>query len=183
MNDEERLKEAIDLATEAHKGQLRKYTDTPYIEHPLEVLSILERYYPECTIEQKQAAVLHGTVKYTDMTFDNIFKKFGEKVVIYVYWLTGVSTSIDRCKVDIKLVNRKHRSKEPPEVQIIRVAIILSECKSILEYHKGNSVIGGIFESHLKECYYTLLVMDESLYKEPLYVNTMNLLEDTLEKI
>lgn len=23
--------------TEAHKGQLRKFTDTPYIEHPIEV--------------------------------------------------------------------------------------------------------------------------------------------------
>ena len=39
--DSERVKRAVELATKAHEGQLRK-TGEPYIIHPLAVKKILE---------------------------------------------------------------------------------------------------------------------------------------------
>ena len=53
------LDRAIAFATLAHKGQKRKYTGTPYIDHPLEVMGIV-RTVPHTT-EMLMAAVLHDT--------------------------------------------------------------------------------------------------------------------------
>ena len=88
--DSDRIKRAIEVATKAHEGQLRK-TGEPYIIHPLAVKKILE----ECGMDEDTiiAGILHDTVEDTDLTLDDIKKEFGESVAFLVDGVTKLSTA------------------------------------------------------------------------------------------
>ncbi|MDO4396715.1 MAG: HD domain-containing protein [Clostridia bacterium] len=72
------INEAIRFATERHAGQKRKGTDTPYIVHPMEVMTILSSMNAE--EETMIAGVLHDTVEDTETTIDEIERLFGSRV-------------------------------------------------------------------------------------------------------
>ena len=72
------LEKAIQFATKAHEGQVRKYTGEPYIVHPLAVMETVATV--EHTDEMLMAAVLHDTVEDCDVTLDDIVTEFGEIV-------------------------------------------------------------------------------------------------------
>lgn len=74
--------EAIRFATEAHAGQTRKGSDSPYIKHPLEVADIVKTMTDN--EEVWTAAVLHDTVEDTDTSIDDIRNIFGERVASLV---------------------------------------------------------------------------------------------------
>ena len=83
--ESERIKHAIEIATEAHKDQLRK-TGEPYIIHPLAVKKILEEWQmDEDTII---AGILHDTVEDTNLTLEDIQREFGESVAFLVDGVT-----------------------------------------------------------------------------------------------
>ena len=73
---------AIEWAVKAHQNQKRKGTNVPYITHPLAVGIILAK--SGCSDEVIVAGILHDTVEDTDITLDDIRKKFGEKVAAIV---------------------------------------------------------------------------------------------------
>ena len=88
--DSSRIKHAIEVATKAHEGQLRK-TGEPYIVHPLAVKKILEEWgMDEDTII---AGILHDTVEDTDLTLDDIKNDFGETVAFLVDGVTKLSVA------------------------------------------------------------------------------------------
>ena len=73
-----RIEEAIEVAAEAHQGQYRKGTRTPYITHPYAVgLILMEAGCPEAVII---AGILHDTVEDTDLTLEFIQERFGEYI-------------------------------------------------------------------------------------------------------
>jgi (p)ppGpp synthase/HD superfamily hydrolase len=73
-----RIEEAIEVAAEAHQGQYRKGTRTPYITHPYAVgLILMEAGCPEAMII---AGILHDTVEDTDLTLAFIRERFGEDI-------------------------------------------------------------------------------------------------------
>jgi len=39
------IKKAIDFATKAHEGQVRKYTGKPYMIHPIEVSQLVCAFF------------------------------------------------------------------------------------------------------------------------------------------
>lgn len=81
----ERVSRAVELATKAHEGQLRR-TGEPYIIHPLAVKKILEEWgMDEDTIV---AGILHDTVEDTDVTLEQIKGEFGEPVAQLVDGVT-----------------------------------------------------------------------------------------------
>lgn len=85
-----RVQKAIDMAKEAHEGQLRK-TGEPYIVHPLAVKKILEEWgMDEDTII---AGILHDTVEDTHLKLDDIKREFGESVAFLVDGVTKLSTA------------------------------------------------------------------------------------------
>ncbi len=87
-----RIQHAIDIATKAHEGQLRR-TGEPYIIHPLAVKKILEEWgMDEDTVI---AGVLHDTVEDTDLTLEDIKTEFGEPVAFLVDGVTKLSTARD----------------------------------------------------------------------------------------
>ena len=86
----DRVKRAIEFATQAHEGQFRK-TGEPYIVHPLAVKKILEEWgMDEDTII---AGVLHDTVEDTDITIEDIKKEFGDTVAFLVDGVTKLSNA------------------------------------------------------------------------------------------
>ena len=80
-----RIQKAIDIATKAHEGQLRK-TGEPYIIHPIAVMKILQEWHmDEDTII---AGILHDTVEDTDLTLQEIENEFGKDVAFLVNGVT-----------------------------------------------------------------------------------------------
>lgn len=75
---ETRLDKAIMFAMAAHDGQFRKYGNTPYIYHPLEVAMICASMTNEENVII--AGLLHDTVEDTDVTMEQIEKLFGPDV-------------------------------------------------------------------------------------------------------
>lgn len=82
MFENNRVEEAVLFATQAHYGKCRKGTNLPYILHPMEAAVIAS------ALTEKEdviiAALLHDTVEDTDVTANDIEKKFGTKVMCLV---------------------------------------------------------------------------------------------------
>ena len=85
--DLEKITQAYKVAEKAHEGQLRTSGD-PYITHPLAVASILLDYCMDT--DTICAALLHDTVEDTDVTIDELRKKFGEDVALMVDGVTKI---------------------------------------------------------------------------------------------
>jgi guanosine-3',5'-bis(diphosphate) 3'-pyrophosphohydrolase len=82
------LEHAIDVATDAHKGQKRR-SGEPYIIHPLAVASTLIDWGMD--IDSVNAGLLHDTVEDTNITLDKIESLFGKDVAFLVDGVTKVS--------------------------------------------------------------------------------------------
>ena len=82
--DLEKITQAYKVAEKAHEGQLRTSGD-PYITHPLAVASILLDY---CMDTDTICAAL--LVEDTDVTLDELRKKFGEDVALMVDGVTKI---------------------------------------------------------------------------------------------
>ncbi len=80
---------AANFAAKKHKDQKRKGSDgEPYINHPIEVASLLTNVGQVDDTDMIVAALLHDTVEDCDVTFEEIAEKFGTAVADYVRELT-----------------------------------------------------------------------------------------------
>ena len=127
-----KLKKAIEFATKAHEGQIRKYTGELYIVHPLEVSDIVSSV--EHTEEMLMAAVLHDTVEDTDTTIEDIDREFGSVVAQLVEELTDVSKPEDGNRAFRKALDREHSAQASAQGQTIKVADLISNTASITEH-------------------------------------------------
>lgn len=123
---------AIEFATIAHEGQVRKYTGEPYVTHPIEVARIVGTV-PHTTA-MLVAAVLHDTVEDTDITLEDIERDFGAEVSELVYWLSDKSRPEDGNRKVRKAIDRKHIKAAPVKAQTIKLADIIDNTKSISEH-------------------------------------------------
>ena len=76
----ERYSKALEFAKEAHKGIVRKTSDTPYITHPIEVAEIVAQMSSDEDVII--AALLHDVVEDTAYTLEDISKIWHESMVI-----------------------------------------------------------------------------------------------------
>jgi GTP pyrophosphokinase len=90
-----RVQKAINIATAAHKGQLRK-TGEPYITHPIAVQKILESW--DMDEDSVIAGLLHDTVEDTPLTLAEIESTFGANVAFLV---DGV-TKLNKARADMR---------------------------------------------------------------------------------
>lgn len=72
------FEEAVIYSTVMHTGMKRKFNNTPYILHPLEVAHIISTMTDD--IEIIAAGVLHDVVEDTDGSMGEIRKRFGDRV-------------------------------------------------------------------------------------------------------
>jgi (p)ppGpp synthase/HD superfamily hydrolase len=130
------IKKTTLFAKKAHEGQVRKYTNDPYIKHPLAVSMILRQNHHETTVEMIQAAILHDTVEDTDVTLEDIEQNFGLEVKELVFWLTDVSKPEMGNRAFRKSLDRKHTADAPVEAQVIKCADLLHNSISIIKHDK-----------------------------------------------
>src|SRR3954447_19078300 len=76
------IDKAIETAALAHRDQVRKGTNIPYISHPFAVGMMLAQ--ADCADEVVAAAILHDTIEDTDITLDDLRRDFGEQVASIV---------------------------------------------------------------------------------------------------
>ena len=114
---------ALEFATVAHAGQKRKYTGEDYIVHPIEVMEIV-----------KTVALLHDVVEDTNVSLEDIRLSFGNDVADLVFWLTDVSKLKDGNRATRKSLDRAHIANASPDAMTIKLADLISNTVSIMEY-------------------------------------------------
>lgn len=87
------LERAIEIATEAHRGQFDK-AGNDYIGHPLRVMAAGK------TTEEKIVGVLHDVVEDTDWTFERLAAEgFSVEVIEALRCVTKLSDNMDICRL------------------------------------------------------------------------------------
>ncbi|MEX2108588.1 MAG: HD domain-containing protein [Solirubrobacterales bacterium] len=82
------IREALEVAREAHAGQIRSGSGgMPYINHPVAVTELLSKhgYDDEAVLA---AALLHDVVEDSELSVDDVAKRFGTPVAELVETLT-----------------------------------------------------------------------------------------------
>jgi guanosine-3',5'-bis(diphosphate) 3'-pyrophosphohydrolase len=91
--DKELVREAFQMAAEAHKTMRRK-SGEPYILHPIAVAMICVEEIG-LGVRSTICALLHDTVEDTDITLEDVEREFGAEIARIVDGLTKISNVID----------------------------------------------------------------------------------------
>src|SRR5262245_47291713 len=78
------LLDAVAFAARAHKPQLRKDGQTPYVSHVFRVCLIVRHVFGVSDPRVLTAAVLHDTIEDTTTDYDDVAARFGEEVASWV---------------------------------------------------------------------------------------------------
>ena len=153
---------ALTYATAAHAavGQMRKYTDEPYIVHPIRVGAIVDKFGG--TDEMIMAAYLHDVVEDTAVSIDNIQDMFGPVVARIVDGLTDVSVPEDGNRAVRKAIDRQHSADARYEAQFVKCADIMDNASDIGDNDPSFNVV------YRKEMVLLLEVLDK-VKDEPIY--------------
>jgi (p)ppGpp synthase/HD superfamily hydrolase len=170
------IKEAVEFAKEAHKGQVRKYTGEPYITHPLAVIEILKNTHINLEPETIAAAILHDVIEDCGVKQEELEEKFGSEVARIVWALTDESKPSDGNRAARKEIDRKwFRNKACYSVRLIKLADMLDNARSIVEHDpKFAKVFFAEKKLLLSECY-------SSDWQENVLFKELNQLEKDFE--
>ena len=119
--DVSRIRAAFDFARESHGTQMRK-DGTEYITHPLASAEIIA----EIGLDEDSlcAALLHDCIEDTDVTFEDIKKKFGEDVAKIVDGVTKLSRVQYTSKEEEQMDNlRKMLIAMAQDIRVILIKI------------------------------------------------------------
>lgn len=125
------ITQAVAFAKYAHRHQVRKYSGEPYWNHCKEVADIV---YMVGTNEMVAAAYLHDTIEDCEVDALTIEVLFGTKVRSLVEDLTDVSKPSDGNRRTRKDIDLKHTAAASPEAKTIKLADLISNTKSIVQY-------------------------------------------------
>ena len=121
------INKAMEFATKAHEGQVRKGTKRPYIVHPVEVGDIVSSMTKD--EEVISAAILHDTIEDCEGITKNVLEEeFSERVALIV-----AQESEDKTKswIERKSATIAHIRHASREVQMIGLADKLSNMRDI----------------------------------------------------
>ena len=122
---------ALALAARAHRDQLRKGTDLPYIAHPVHVSIILMRHgFGE---DLAIAGLLHDVVEDTDISLPTIAAEFGDDVA---HLVERVSETKSADGVELPWEQRKaeklaHLQSAGPDVAALKAADAIHNARTI----------------------------------------------------
>jgi (p)ppGpp synthase/HD superfamily hydrolase len=138
------IERALQFAEHAHRGvgQKRKYTDEPYIVHPVEVMGLIVAYANFSYQREAvlSAAILHDTVEDTNVTLQQIEEVFGPEVANYVDGLTDkFPPGYEEQGVALNRRQRKEAeagrlSVTCDVVQTIKCADLISNSRTIVQF-------------------------------------------------
>lgn len=123
------------LAAHSAVGQVRKYTNEPYINHPREVAQLVASVGGSDVMVA--AALLHDVLEDTMVSYGVVEDVFGSTVARLVGWLTDVSKPEDGNRAARKAIDRDHIASAPPEAKTIKLADLISNTRSIVKYDRG----------------------------------------------
>jgi (p)ppGpp synthase/HD superfamily hydrolase len=152
--------EAREFASNAHKGQERKYTGEPYIVHPMQVANIVRAVTEDP--DMICAALLHDTVEDTHVEIWHIQMAFGLEVAFLVSELTDISKPEDGNRAFRKELDRKHLAGASADAQTIKLADIISNTKSIKEH---DPKFWKVYREEMIELLLVLTKGDATLHK------------------
>jgi (p)ppGpp synthase/HD superfamily hydrolase len=124
---------AIAFAATAHAGQKRKYVGTPYIVHPIEVMTIVHSVTQDEAV--LAAAVLHDVLEDTPVGQYALLKRFGQRVLDLVIELTEVEVPGNRTVR--KAAEAARLAGVSPDAQTIKLADLISNTATIVELAPG----------------------------------------------
>lgn len=128
--------EAAQFAAKAHANQFRKYTNAPYIEHPMRVAGRVT-LIPEVTEQVIAAAWLHDVVEDCGVSSDEIATKFSVEVRDLVIELTNPSKGSTLTRRERKDMDREHLSKVSRWAKIIKAIDRLDNLKDMRRAEAG----------------------------------------------
>ncbi len=127
---------ALDFAAQAHAGQTRKFSNDPYIVHPIRVAGLAQRFdvgerYRTIAVS---VALLHDTIEDCSVTRQQIVDNFGHEVAYGVWGLTdcvgrGVATPGVDNRATRKAMDREWLRSRNPVVRALK----LLDCADNLE--------------------------------------------------
>ncbi len=121
------IEKAIEFATRAHEGQMRKGTRRPYIVHPIEVGNIVSTMTGD--EEVISAAVLHDTIEDCAGVSQRVLaQEFSERVA---YMVARESEDKSKTWMERKTATIEHLRSAPFEIQMIGLADKLSNIRDI----------------------------------------------------
>ena len=124
------VSEAIAFARAAH-GDQRRPTGAPYIEHLLEALEALVRGAGVTDPDLLSAAVLHDVVEDTDITSEELGKRFGPRVAELVGWVTIPPAGPGQDKLAVKEAAIRRLASAPRDAMLVKLADRLSNVQTI----------------------------------------------------
>lgn len=123
------LMRCVQFAAHKHKDQRRKEpSKPPFINHPINVATILA---VEANIDDKevlQAALLHDTVEDTDTTFEEIETAFGKNVADIVREVTD-DKSLP--KLERKQLQIEHAKTSSTKAKLVKLADKLDNLRDL----------------------------------------------------
>jgi guanosine-3',5'-bis(diphosphate) 3'-pyrophosphohydrolase len=131
MNNLQILLRAARFAAEKHRGQQRKgSTKEPYINHPLEVASLLANIGQVEDVDILLAGLLHDTIEDTGTTAEEIIGLFGERACGFVLEVTDDKDLPKQRRKELQVVHAPHMSFEAKNVKL---ADKISNCRDVIE--------------------------------------------------
>lgn len=123
---------AVEFATIAHRGQVRKYTGEPYIVHPFSVAGLVAGVGGDDAMIC--AALLHDTVEDCGIKIETIRGLYGQSVAQMVDDLTDVSKLSDGNRAKRKAIDFEHTSLGGKDSHTIKLADLIDNTKTIVMY-------------------------------------------------
>ena len=113
------LLDAIALATRAHRHQIRKDGQTPYVSHLFRVCLIVRHLFGIEDEKVLTAAVLHDTIEDTTTDFDDVEEHFGAEVA---GWVAALSKDKRRRDDEREAAYCRTLSESPWQVRVCKLA-------------------------------------------------------------
>lgn len=159
---------ALIFASKAHRDQVRKGTDIPYIAHPIHVSLLLIRHGFNETLAI--AGLLHDVVEDCDVSLQELKQRFGEKVAELVNAVTDPKGSTgEELPWEVRKAHKlAHLRTASPDVAALKAADAIHNARSILiDYHQVGDQVWKRFKRGPEQ---TLSYYDEivALVKEKL---------------
>lgn len=105
------LLKALRFSADRHRNQRRKDSaQSPYINHPIEVLQLLWEVGSVRDANVLLAAILHDTVEDTETRPEDIRDAFGETVMAFVMEVTDDKSLPKRERKRLQIVEAPHKS-------------------------------------------------------------------------
>lgn len=121
---------AVDFAALWHADQ-RRPAGEPYVDHLLEVVSILVEAVNVTDVDVLRAAVLHDVVEDTACSLDEVRARFGGRVADLVEWLTKPAVAEGRSREAVRAAYLARLREAPADALVVKLADRLSNVQRL----------------------------------------------------